>query len=151
MVNIHRDNIIQVKYISDDFDAAFVVMSKRFTENLFLLLKDCRYYASATRFEAVSVAPELVEDFNKQYEIMKRISDDVTNPYSYRALVLSMSSFFYSVGSKCYYKLADEFPASNNRIPDKFISLVQQHFKKERFLEFYAIILRLLRNTSPGQ
>jgi AraC-like DNA-binding protein len=138
MVNIHRDHIIQVKHVSDDFDAAFVVMSKRFTENLFLMLKDCRYYAPATRFEVVSVDPDLVDDFNRQYELMKSISDDVRNPYNYQALVLSMSSFFYATGSKCYRKLTEEFPIANNRIPDRFISLVQQHFKEERFLDFYA-------------
>ncbi len=55
LVNIHRDQILQMKYVSSDFEAMFVVMSKRLTDNLFLLLKDCRIYGTALRFQVVPI------------------------------------------------------------------------------------------------
>lgn len=74
---------------------------------------------------------------------MREISQDINNPFAYQAQVLSMCAFFYSTGQKCYSSYAEPFPKSNNRIPDQFINLVQQNFRKERFLEFYASKLEI--------
>lgn len=138
IVNIRKSQILQIKEVSDDFDAAFIVMSKRFTDNLFLLLKDCQEYQVATHHRMVSVPESLIEDFDVNLDRIERISSDSSNPYAYQATVLAVSSFFLSCGQKCYQDLRDRFPRTNNRIPDRFINLVQTHFKSERFLSFYA-------------
>ncbi len=138
IVNIRRSQILQIKMVSDDFDASCIVMSKRFTDNLFLKLKDCPQYSVATRNPVVGIPPELFPSFVRHVEIMSEISSDMANPYAYQAEVLAISSFFYSIGHKCYRHLSENFPKVNNRIPDRFITLVQQNFKKERFLSFYA-------------
>jgi transcriptional regulator, araC family len=138
IVNIRRAQILQIKSVSDDFDAACIVMSNRFTDNLFLKLKDCPQYSVATRNQVVEIPTELLPRFIQHVGIMAEISSDTANPYAYQAEVLAISSFFYSTGHKCYHHLSESFPKTNNRIPDRFINLVQQNFKKERFLEFYA-------------
>lgn len=143
IVNIHKSQILQIKYISEDFVAVFIVLSKRFTDNLFLLLKDCRQYGLACRHPVVEIPKELIENFEKNIVLMKEISKDSSNPYAYHAQVLSMSAFFYHTGMKCYAKYDDLYPKNNNRISDQFINLVQQNFKRERFLDFYATQLEI--------
>lgn len=138
IVNIHRSQILQMKYVSEDFDAMFIVLSKRFTDYLFLLLKDCRVYGTACRLQVVPIAEELIPDFEKNVKILKSLSEDVNNPYAYQALVFALSSFFFHTGIKCYLPYVETYPRGNNRIPDKFFDLVQQNFRKERFLDFYA-------------
>ncbi len=34
--------------------------------------------------------------------------------------------------------LMENYPIGHNRVPERFLNLVQKHFKKERFLKFYA-------------
>ena len=143
VVNIHKSQILQMKFVSEDFDASFIVMSKRFTDNLFLLLKDCRVYGTACRQQVASIPEELIGDFEENVRLMKKISVDVNNPYAYQAQVLSVSSFFYHTGIKCYLPYAETYPKGNNRIPDLFINLVQKYFKTERFLDFYASKLEI--------
>ncbi|MDE6078321.1 MAG: helix-turn-helix domain-containing protein [Muribaculaceae bacterium] len=143
VVNIHKSQILQMKFVSEDFDASFIVMSKRFTDNLFLLLKDCRVYGTACRQQVASIPEELIGDFEENVRLMKKISVDVNNPYAYQAQVLSVSSFFYHIGIKCYLPYAETYPKGNNRIPDLFINLVQKYFKTERFLDFYASKLEI--------
>ena len=65
VVNIHKSQILQMKFVSEDFDASFIVMSKRFTDNLFLLLKDCRVYGTACRQQVASIPEELIGDFEE--------------------------------------------------------------------------------------
>lgn len=143
IVNIHKTQILQMKYVSEDFDAVFIVLSKRFTDNLFLLLKDCRLYGCACRNQVVQVPDQLLESFEENVKVMKHISQDISNPYAYQAQVLSMSAFFYHTALKCYLTYGELYPKINNRIPDQFINLVQQNFKKERFLDFYATKLEI--------
>lgn len=143
VVNIHKSQILQMKYVSDNFDAVFIVLSKRFTDNLFLLLKDCRLYGTACRYPVVPIPENLIESFEDNVHRMREISQDTENPFAYQAQVLSMSAFFYHTGQKCYSPYAEPFPKSNNRIPDQFINLVQQNFRKERFLDFYASKLEI--------
>lgn len=143
IVNIRKGQILQMKHVSEDFDAVFTVFSKRVTDNLFLLLKDCRLYNTACRHQMVRIPPELTENFDKNVELMRTISGDSSNSYAFQAQVLTMAGFFYHTAIKCYAPYGDNYPKLNNRISDQFINLVQQHFKKERFLDFYASKLEI--------
>lgn len=136
--NIHRSQILEMKEVSEDFDACFVVLSKRFTDNLFVLLKDCWAYTAACRQPLADIPENLVDSFEDNVRMMKSIMEDNENPFAYNAQLLYMSSFFYHVGMKCYKRLEDVYPRTNSRLTDQFIQLVQNNFKKERFLDFYA-------------
>lgn len=136
--NIHRSQILQVKEVSEDFDACFVVLSKRFTDNLFVLLKDCRTYTLACHQPLAAIPESLVESFEDNVRMMRSIMEDKDNPFAYNAQLLYMSSFFFHVGMKCYKHLEEVYPKTNNRLTDQFFQLVQNNFKTERFLEFYA-------------
>lgn len=137
-VNIRRSQILQLRYVSDDLNCSFIVMSKRFCDNLFLLLQDCKYYQIAIREQIVKIPTDLLNSFENLYSRITKIFNEKENPFSYQAMALGMSSFFYEIAYKCYQPLANDFFKSNNRITTKFLGLVQKHFKEKRFLDFYA-------------
>lgn len=138
IVNIRKSQILQVHESSEDFDSCFLVLSKRFCENLFILLQDISSYTAICACPVAKIPPKLLDKFNDFYHHISVIFNDSKDPFSYKAVVLAIASFFYECGYKCYSEVMDKIPKGQNRIPEKFISLVQQNFKKERFLDFYA-------------
>ncbi len=143
IVNVKSSQILQLNEVSSDFDSCFIVMSKRFCDDLFLLLQDCKYYPTAIRQQVAVIPEHLLPQFDSLYKRINTIFHDKENPYAYQAMALSISSFFYEIAYQCYNSSNDEIQRSNNRISSKFMALVQKHFKEERFLEFYANILEI--------
>lgn len=143
IVNVRSSQILQLNEISPDFDSSFIVMSKRFCDNLFLLLQDCKFYPTAVRQQVVEIPQQLLPQFESLYRRINTIFHDKDNPFAYQAMALSISSFFYEIAYRCYNSPNDEIQRSNNRISSKFMALVQKHFKEERFLEFYANLLEI--------
>lgn len=138
IINIRQGQIIQNAHIFSKFDASFIVLSKRFCDNIFLLLKDCSSYATATLKQVASVPENLVDRFDRFYAHIKEIFSDSQGSTAYQAMVLAIASFFYECGTKIYLPLLNSSNKSSNRLTEKFLSLVQQYFKKERFLDYYA-------------
>ncbi|MCH5229759.1 MAG: AraC family transcriptional regulator [Muribaculaceae bacterium] len=138
IVNIRQGQIIQNAIIEGNFDASFIVLSKRFCDNLFVMLKDCASYGTATLSRVTPVPENMVGKFDNFYIHLREIFSDSQGANGYQAMVLAIASFFYECGTKCYLPILDNSTKSSNRLTEKFLSLVQQHFKKERFLDFYS-------------
>lgn len=143
IVNIRSSQILQLSSMSDDFELSFVVMSRRFCDKLFLLLQDCRVYPTATGNQVVSIPHDLLPRFIEFYNHINYIFKDKENPFIYQAMVFTICSFFLETGYKCYMPLMDDYPYGNSRILDRFMTLVQQNFKSQRFLDFYADQLQI--------
>ncbi|MDE6753186.1 MAG: helix-turn-helix domain-containing protein [Muribaculaceae bacterium] len=142
ILNIRSGQIIQIKNISEDFKCSFIVMSKRFVNNLFILLKDCRTFISATHNRTLRLTSDLDSKFHKFYEHINTIFKEKENPYCYQAMVLTVSAFYMEIAAECFDQTGNSI-TGNSRIPDKFITLVQKYFKKERLLKFYADQLKI--------
>ena len=138
IVNIKQDQILQCESFSNDFQASFIVLSKRFCDNLFLLLKDCPAYGSVSLCQVVDIPLALVGRFERFYTHIREIFDDSKNVSAYQAMTLAIASFFYECGTQCYQPALEKMPKGINRLAEKFVITVQQNFKKERFLDFYA-------------
>lgn len=138
IVNIRQGQIIQNAEVSSNFDASFIVLSKRFCDNLFVLLKDSPSYGTATMERVIHMPENLVPKFEMFYAHIRDIFSDPRGANAYQAMVLAIASFFYECGTKCYLPVINSSQKSSNRLTEKFLSLVQQHFKKERFLDYYA-------------
>lgn len=138
IVNIRQGQIIQNAEISDNFDASFIVLSKRFCDNLFMLLKDSTSYSVASLNRVVEVPENLVDRFDLFYQHIREIFTDSQGTNSYQAMILAIASFFYECGVKCYQPVINSMQKSASRLSEKFLSLMQFNFKKERFLDFYA-------------
>lgn len=138
IVNIRQGQIFQNAEFKRDFEASLIVLSKRFCDNLFVLLKDCPSYGTATVNQVITIPENLVEKFDRFYNHIKEIYEDSQSANAYQAMVLAIASFFYECGTQCYPPVINKLQKTNHRLTEKFLSLVQQHFKKERFLDYYA-------------
>ena len=143
IVNIRQGQIIQDAQIRGNFNASFIVLSKRFCDNLFLLLKESSSYSTATLNHLVEVPPNLIDKFDNFYCHISEIFADSHNSDAYQAMILAIASFFYECGTKCYAPITNIAKMPGGRLTEKFLSLVQRHFKQERFLDFYANQLEL--------
>ena len=138
IINIRQGEIIQNAQISNNADASFIVLSNRFGDNLFHLIKDSNSYGPATLEKVASVPEELVERFETFYTHIRDIFSQSQGSNSYHAMVYAIASFFFECGTKCYLPIIKSSQNSSSRLSEKFLSLVQLNFKKERFLDFYA-------------
>ncbi|MCH5230755.1 MAG: AraC family transcriptional regulator [Muribaculaceae bacterium] len=143
IVNIKQGQIIQNAEVKGNFEASFIVLSQRFCDNLFLLLKDSTSYGTASMETVVNVPVNLVDKFERFYSHVRDIFCGSHGPNEYQAMVLAIASFFYECGTKCYPPVLESAKKSSHRLTEKFLSLVQQNFKKERFLDFYAAQLEV--------
>ena len=141
VVNIKQGQILQCESISSDFNASFIVLSKRFSDNLFILLKDCPVYGTVSLSPVIAIPDGLVDKFDRFYDHIREIFSDEKGKYAYQAMTLTIASFFYECGTQCYLPFHESLPKGSNRLVEKFIVLVQQNFKNEHFLEYYAEIL----------
>lgn len=142
-VAIRRSQFLMPTYISDDFEAAVVVMSKRFEESLFLLLSGTPLYSIMNRYVWVPMPPTVSNSLDSFIAGLNSILSDRLNPYGGEALVFNVSSFVFSSLYKCYEPFKNDMITNKGRMVDRFLLLVQENYKKERFLDFYASQLEI--------
>ena len=137
-VPIRRSQFLRPAYISDDFEASVIVMSKRFEENLFLLIADTPLYQQMSRRVVVPLSEEVAARVPEFLSGLKEILSDKENPYGGQALIFTVAEFLFRYLYKCYEPLKEEPLTGQGRMTSRFLSLVQENYKKERFLDFYA-------------
>lgn len=139
IINIAAGDIIYPRYISDDFDASFSVMSRRLVENLLTLFKDVSIFSAIHAHPVVRVSEYDKDQLEKLYAEMHELMADNTLQFPFETALYTLAAFFFRNSSKYYdYYRQSLTPTIQNRIAEKFIRLVQEHFRSERFLEFYA-------------
>jgi AraC-like DNA-binding protein len=143
IVNIRASQILQINNVSPDFNAAFIVMSKRLTDSIMMSITDSRLFAMSFSSAVMPISPEDVNSYEKFYSDALKIVSDKENPYSFQALQHLLLSFFYSVGYKNSMSGNFQSPSSQSSIADRFLTLVQNNFRSQRFLDFYASSLKI--------
>lgn len=138
LVTIKNSQILQPTFISDDFEASVIVMSKRFMEKLFMLNGNSPLYSISTRHSVVKIPEEDMHHYNDFFRSMHDIINDKDNPYGSQALIYQVLLFIYKVGYKCFEPFKEEQLTKQGRMSDQFIRLVQDNFRDHRFLDFYA-------------
>lgn len=143
LVCVRTMQIMQPKSFSDDFNAAVIVTSKRFSENLFLFLNTTPLASLATQHPVAPIPEEIVPKFHEMLHVTREILSDTSNPYASQALLYQMLLFITKEGYKCYNCFTNDALYSQDRISNQFLALVQEHFRRERFLDFYASKLEI--------
>lgn len=143
LVVINSSQIMQPTYISEDFEAAVIVMSRRFQENMMLLLGNTPLYTLLSRHVHVPVPEEVALDMEALLGRLDHLTKEKENPYLAQAMVYDMASFIFSSLYKAYIPFESEIRTVQDRMTTRFLGLVQENYKKERFLEFYASQLEI--------
>ncbi|MDE6010188.1 MAG: helix-turn-helix domain-containing protein [Muribaculaceae bacterium] len=139
VINVRAGDIVFPRRISEDFDASFSVLSRRLSDCLVALLKDTSLFSTINSHPVVNISEQDSARLTKLYLLMQELSADKTLKFPFETALYTLASFFYRVFSKYYDQYRrDIVPSVQNRITDRFIRLVQEHFRTERFLDFYA-------------
>lgn len=138
VVNIKANNYLHPREVSDDFEACFVVMSKRLTENLFMFTHTAMRYPMARVAPVMPLSPEIARRYEQLYADLKKIREERANPNQFEAVLFTMLSFFFTVGYRAMGTTDNEGRSAAARLTDKFMALVREHFRSHRFLQFYA-------------
>ncbi len=137
IVNIRNGETLQLLSISPDFSASFIVMSKYFVEDIFLHINDMQNLSAMARHPVTKIPEDILSKFESLYKSLRLVSSDTKNPQMLKALQHSIISFYYRYAYRCY-ELLESSADSAARLSDRFIKLVKDKFKTERFLEYYA-------------
>lgn len=143
LVCVRSMQIMQPTSFSHDFNAAVIVMSKRFSENLFLFLNSSPIASIANRHPVAPIPEPLVPKFHDFLKSTREILSETSNPYASQALLYQMLLFITRDGYKCYNSFINDSIYTQDRISNRFLALVQEHFRRERFLDFYASKLEI--------
>ena len=138
LVIIRSGQIMTPRSASSDFDASFIVLSNKLTATLFACINKSPAYTIINRTPVVPVDPNHLIHYAALHNALRSILMEKDNPTGYECVVHTLLAFFYRFGCSPYLKMADDMPKSNGRIADRFVKLVQEHFRQERFLDFYA-------------
>lgn len=143
VVSVQSSQIMQPKYLSHDFNATVMVVSKRLAENLFMFMNNSPLSALAARHPVTSIPDAVLPAFERFIQTTRDIVSDTGNPYGLQALLYNILYFIHREGYKVYEPYANEIVSRQGRMSDQFLILVQKHFRKERFLDFYASLLEV--------
>jgi len=138
LVMVNSAQIMQPLWLSDDFQATVIVMSKRFQENLFLLMANTGLSTVIPRHVAVAMPDGMTDKVKALVKRLHSLLDNKDNPYMKESLVYEMGAFLFGDLYKCYEPYKNEVATNQGRMSAQFLALVQQNYKKERFLDFYA-------------
>ncbi len=122
----------------EDFTGFGIMMSSDFTDsmNLPVSLQE-RLFIKNTQF--YSISSEVVDVLSSVYRQVSNIIKQHDNPYKENIIRHLFSAYYYGLG---YYMHGLQSKPSSLTAQqekcEKFMSLVSEHFKKEREIEFYA-------------
>lgn len=142
MVTIHSSQIMEALEVSDDFDAAFLVLSDKFMTECVNMVNDMAIAELFACNPVMNIPACHTLDFELLVKNLRRNIDNTENRYINKTVLFTLMAFFFQTGLKCMQLLSVR-SLSTNHIASNFLRLAQEHFRRERFLTFYADKLQI--------
>lgn len=140
LITLLPDQILQYEYISEDFSCLFMMMSKRFSDNL-NIQERLPMFISTNNNPITPLDEEELKAMMFFYSMLQRAVRRKENPHRMEIVQCLIKAFFYS---NTYPKVSeDERKSKNDILVENFLSLVQANYRNQRGLEFYAGKLNL--------
>ena len=131
--------ILEHKSRSDDFSGYMFIMSKKFADNLLPNAQEqLPLFLSVRNDPVVELDEQGLEGMVSYYNMLKRIVRVRENPHRLEVARYLTLAFFYGIGFSIHKLDANKKSTHYEMLVEKFIGLVQTHYKQERGLEFYA-------------
>ncbi|MDR1344358.1 MAG: hypothetical protein LBJ39_03295, partial [Tannerellaceae bacterium] len=136
MVAILAGQILEYDCVSDDFEGVSIVMSQRFTDNL--NIEDAfSAYVAVRDNPVIPLTENAMEAVQTYCSMMFKTVKADDNPHRLEIARNLTRAFFYGAGYY-FYKAAAGQKNRNEAFADRFMRLVQSHFKTHREVDFYA-------------
>jgi AraC-like DNA-binding protein len=138
------DQILERKSISRNFSGHMMIMSKKFTDNLLPNAQEqLPLFLSVRNKPVIELNKESMEGMTSYYNMLKRIVRVKENPYRLEVARHLTLAYFYGIGFVLHNTDTQKKSTHYEKLVEKFMHLVQTHYKQERSLEFYANKLHL--------
>lgn len=138
LLMIEKSQIMFPKYVSTDFQASVIVISRRYRDNLLLFMNNIPLYSLMSRHPVVKVPDEIMPEIKCFFNDISSTLADKKHPYQSQILLFQLAEFVFKTIYKCFEPYTKEIVSNQSRMVDQFLQLAQQNFKKERFLDYYA-------------
>jgi AraC-type DNA-binding domain-containing proteins len=133
------DQILQYDYFSDDFSGLFIVMSKKFTDNLLINIQErLPLFLSVNKTPFIPLNEEELHSLTEYYAMLKRVVKIQSNPNKLEIVKHLMQAFFYTSTYNIHKLTDDKKKSKQEELVSKFMNLAQTNYKIHRELEFYA-------------
>jgi len=133
------DQILEHGYLSEDFSGLFIVMSKKFTDNLMSSAQDrLLLFLSVQDNPAVPLNEDELKAMVDYFRMLKRIVKLQDHPYRMEVVRHLTLAFFYGAAFQFHPQSKDKKKSHQEMLVENFLNLVQSNYREQRGLEFYA-------------
>lgn len=136
LLTLMPGQIIESIDFSANFDGHTIVLSKRFIDMLNLPGWQQQYmtlYNNPTN----EIPADALRHLQVFYTILHKAASDEENPFRLQVIENLIRVFYYGGVSK-FRKIDKETTPYKNSIVERFMELVQEHYREERLIGFYA-------------
>lgn len=139
IIKVAPSQIVELLEVSDDFDCTAIILSKRFIEDLMVYANGQLPFRPRKVYEQIGRLTDEEMGMEKLFlKAANQVLSDRDNPYRLQVLQHIIMAIIYS-SEKIRDIKENDAPRSNADVLSKeFIQLVQEHFRQERQLQFYA-------------
>lgn len=137
---ILSDQIMQYESFSDDFSGLFIIMSSRFLNELMMSAQErLPLSLSIQHTPCIPLTEREIGAMVSYFNMLKDALVVKENPYRMEIAKHLTKAFFYGAGYHIHRLAENKQDKSKQEVlVEKFLSLVQTHYKEQRGLEFYA-------------
>lgn len=136
ILTLMSGQIIENIEYSPDFEGHAIVLSKRFIDMLNIPMWQQQYIALYDK-----PINRIFSDYTQQVSLflvmLRSAASDVENPYRLQVIENLIRALFYGGISK-FHKMESDSVSYKNSIVERYIELVQTHYREERIIGFYA-------------
>ena len=133
------EQILEHKSVSNDYSGRMFIMSKKFTEQLLPNAQEqLPLFLSVRDKPVVELDEDGLEGMVSYYNMLKRIVRVKENPHRIEVVRYLTLAFFYGIGFSIHKQDTNKKSTHYENLVEKFMRLVQAHYKQQRGLDFYA-------------
>ena len=136
LVTLMPGQIIEGIDYSPNFDGHTIVLSKRFIDMLNLPGWQ-QQYMSLYNNPVNEIPIDALRHLQIFYTILHKAASDEENPFRLQVIENLIRVFYYGGVSK-FRKIKRETGTPKNSTVERFMELVQEHYREERLIGFYA-------------
>lgn len=136
LVTLMPGQIVEGIDYSSNFDGINIVLSKRFIDMLNLPGWQ-QQYMSLFNNPVNAISADTLRHLQIFYTILHKAASDEENPFRLQVIENLIRVFYYGGVSK-FRKFEDSNTTPKNGIVERFLELVQEHYREERLIGFYA-------------
>jgi len=129
--------ILQHKYMSEDFTGLFIVVSKQFVNSLNIHLVE-PLFITISENPVIPLNDKDLQSVVTFYNMLKDAIKREDNPFRMETVRHLTMAFFYGTSYQFHKSSQNQNKSKHEIIADKFLSLVKDHYQNERSVSFYA-------------